>query len=193
MQHQAIMNGLNAIIQRSSYSKGFQPLLAYLKLISSQNTPSHLIDLMKLGELTGRCYRFVQSGDIDTYDDLIDQVAESLRQLGYRPVNGIFSSQEHALVGSSSVDPQNPYKPWTLLSGELTLEEVRKARELSRIMSVLPLYYRIPKAKGGNFPINVTLEQLDENGNTIRDPQPVDESLNPITHEKSENFPFRRD
>ena len=113
----------------------------------------------------------------------------------------VLTSQEHNLMASSGAertalaDPENPYKPLGLLYGKYTLEEIIAARERQKTSGAF-IFCGLeisgwPKDRPG---IKITLEPLDEGGNTIRDPQPLDDDMNIITgYRKTDEFPYRRD
>lgn len=132
------------------------------------------------------------------YDDTFLSILEDLQKweelLGYRA--NIRTLQEHRLIGSSgSFRDINPYTPLCLLKNpNMTLDEVRKARELERFSRAFLSCYIIPNYHQTDpSVVRVLLEPLDENGRTIRDPRPVDEYLNVITNfSKSDNFPYKR-
>ncbi len=112
----------------------------------------------------------------------------------------ILTSQEHLLGASSGagidcqVNRRDPYKPLGLLYGKYTLEEVRRAREDRKAIGAFIWNFEIPGLPETATGVTVTLEPLDENGNTIRDPQPLDENGVPIKdYRKTDYFPCKRE
>lgn len=194
MNYQGLVTRLEEIIQMSSEPEEFQGLRAYLERCFSSDIPSHKRRITDLSLEFAHRHRFVRPEDAAAYDSLRKQGIKLLENMGYR--SNIWTSQEHALGGSSGQVPTDPYKPLGLLDGTLTLEETRRSRELSRIAGASITFFEFPDT---TFPkdvlsITVTLEPLDDEGNTIRDPQPLNRNLQPITnYRKTGEFPYRRD
>ncbi len=113
----------------------------------------------------------------------------------------VLTSQEHNLLASSGaertapVNPKIPYKPLGLLYGKYTREEVIAAREQQKVSGAfLFCGLEIPELPKAHQGVTITLEPLDGKGNTIRDPQPLDEKMNLIAnYRKTDKFPYRRD
>ena len=193
MEHQELIQELNLIAKRSENQEGFSKLIDYINKCFSPDTPSHEIGTSRLGLEFQSCRDYVRPEDKESYISLDMQAINFLREMGYRTSSEILTPQEHNLFGSDVPKNNEPYKPFGLITGELTLEEAIKARELTKTsFAFTPKYYHI-KNHDEDF-VTISLESLDKDGNTIRDPQPLDENLNPISnYKKSDKFPFRRD
>ena len=96
--------------------------------------------------------------------------------------------QEHRLIGStvSKNFAEEPHKPLGILRGNLTIEEAQTARRLATFSSAIGRYFYLD-----GF-VAISLEQLNVDGNTVRDPQVLDDKLNPIATNYSDDFPARR-
>jgi stage V sporulation protein SpoVS len=110
--------------------------------------------------------------------------------------------QEHTLVGSTQnrSHASDPYKVIGVIEGNLTVDEAQEIRSEGKTMGGLAVYF----LNVGRTFVNMTLESLDEEGRTIRDPRIVsilikekgeyiDKEVNPDETKYSPNFPFRRD
>lgn len=102
-------------------------------------------------------------------ENLSDSLYKVIFDRGYR--EDILSHQEHRLTGSSgsgSTTNESPYTVGGILSGKLTLEEARRARDLVQYTEGYGNYWGV---KGW---VTILLPQIDEAGNTIHDPAVVD-------------------
>ena len=125
-------------------------------------------------------------------------------EMGFLPERLIRTIQEHKLIGSSfDRHPEvyeKPHRPNGLHTNELNLEEVKRARELQGRAFAFATYFEDPPESvfvedARNY-VWVTLEPLDENGNTVRDPQlvaVVEKKLVAVETKYKPNFPFRRE
>ena len=158
------------------------------------DTPSHEIFLGKVYRIThrGGLSHLIKREDQNRYEKLVEQVEQILIQRGYRYTDYYLTSQEHRILDPSAphVCEDEPYKPVGITKGELTVEEAKRARELARYSTALEHYFCMEK--DGRV-VKFSLEPLDENGNTIRDPQVLDDMLNPVPTQYSDDFPFRRE
>lgn len=192
MAAETLIRCLEEIIQRTSNPEEFAGFRSYLEKTFSSDTPSHERGIMDLNIKFICRFRSINPIDADIYDSLRKEAIAILEGMGYR--TDILTSQEGALLGSSNQDSKNPYKPIGLLDGRYSLEEVIRARELAKISGTFGYFFEEPKSPDTLKGFNITLEPLDANGNTIRDPKPLDENLNPIeNYRKSAKFPYRRD
>jgi len=146
-------------------------------------TPTHLLSMNKWNNLLRIID--VPPGKEEEFSLLEDAVKEILHHRGYR--ENIYTYQEHQLFGSTvSEYSSRPYVPIGVICGEMTVEEVSYARSLEKIFLASGYYF------GGELLVNVSLEPLDKEGNTIRDPVLLDDSLAPVHTVYAENFPCRR-
>lgn len=184
---------------RSENPEGMQQLKEYLEQCFDPHIPSHLINIENL-YTTAPSALDVNPEDRSDYTRIIREISEHLRRIGYRTLQSILTHQEHILIGSSDAVPSNLYTPFGLISGEYTLAEIRKARQLQRVYPIyIDGFYRLlVSGTVPGFPecsCVVTLEPLNDKGMTARDPRPVDKHLKPLparVWKKTENFPFRR-
>ncbi len=98
-----------------------------------------------------------------------------------------YTPQEHFSMGSTGYEAFEPYIPVGIQRGELDLEEavhVRRVLGFYRIQ-MTGKYFGLDVLKG---PYRISLEPLDENGNTVRDPMPLDTD----DFHYSADFPNRR-
>lgn len=99
--------------------------------------------------------------------------------------------QEHMLMGSTVNEERykkEPYKPLYIVDGTKTIEQVRESRKLMKVCNALGDFF----CKEGHF-VTMKLENIDEEGNTIRDPRLVDRQTDElIPTEYSDDFPCRR-
>jgi len=133
-----------------------------------------MLALVKLGRETGRRYDSV---------DLVTPQELALLQSG-RGAEGIFPTK-------------NPYKP--VAFEKLPTVDIGRLRSQrsSRGWNAQSLYFGLDENVDygiGTGIVRVTREFLDNKGNTLRDPRPLDAGMKLITaYTKSANFPFRRD
>ena len=70
----------------------------------------------------------------------------------------------------------------------MSVEEANRARELARRQTALGVYF----VNVNDDFVQVSLEPLDVEGNTVRDPQLLDDDLNVLPTIYSDDFPYRR-
>ena len=187
----------NIVIKEEKDSEALRELKERLIKYSSPETPSYErrwrgMSVDVINTLAKMKYRHTEE-----LSSIIDDLQKWEESLGYR--SNILTAQEHYLEGStpSSVGV-DPYIPLCLLENkDITLEEVRTARELQKFTRVYVSFYIIP-----NFDVIFThkssvirtyLEPLDNNGRTIRDPTPVNNNLKIIEKfGKTNDFPYKR-
>lgn len=119
----------------------------------------------------------------------------------------VLSTQEMCLIGQGLQKEhkeynkyyKQPYKLGRIIQGKLTVEEARKKRATRTHSLAFAKYFGLevhPNSENpkGRYFVNISLEPIDKNGNTIRDPKPLDKSLKLISnYQKSKDFPFKRD
>lgn len=173
--------------------------------IFDKKTPTFAISLKQTDALAFLSFYKAMSSfhppSVGNLDMLFKGLSGVLLQRGYRL--NILTTQEHALSGSSKFDAYQFYIPLGLLQGKMTLDETRKARELQLFSGALAAYY--PSLPVEDFYLTVRLETLGSDGRTLRDPRPISicpppeiQSLGQLTlggleHQKSDNYPNRRD
>lgn len=122
-----------------------------------------------------------------------DEAFAAAQEADLHGSKSVRSPQEYALIqsarGEEGISPTNePYKIMALTSGA-SLENVQLAR--SRIRpKALGCYFEL----GADF-VRISVEPIDGEGNTVRDPVPLREDetpMNPREYKYSANFPFRR-
>jgi len=117
---------------------------------------------------------------------------EELHGRGYR--NNILTHQEHLLLGSSGSGKnpnarEFPYTVGSILSGDVTVEEARKARELESPCGALPSYWGIEGEGLGEM----MLPPIDDRGVTLHDPVLIRVEGREVHVEKlADNTSYRR-
>ncbi|OGM01817.1 hypothetical protein A3K72_03385 [Candidatus Woesearchaeota archaeon RBG_13_36_6] len=166
----------------------------YLDKCFDPNTPSHEIFLGEVYRIThrGELSHLIKREDQNRYEKLVEQVEQILIQRGYRYADYYLTSQEHRILDPSAphVCEDEPYKPVGITNGKLTVEEAKRARELARYTTAFKRWFCMQE--DGKL-VKVSLEPLDKDGNTIIDPQVLDDMLNPVPTQYSDDFPFRRE
>ena len=182
----------------------------------SSATPSYRMEygraamvVLKLGDLT----RDRQ----EEWLSLAADIEAVLYARGYRSKGDIMTAQEHKLIGSSHAGVNDTrtdrmrYTPLGILTGNLSIDEVRRARELSAVIDNYPFNAYFVAGNNGTRPMKgmLSLEPLDGNSMTMHDPRPIDKekfednfwsrkklvevfSLAEIQMEKMVDFPFAR-
>ncbi len=178
--------------------------------IFDPKTPSYQLSIM------GMASEFIKHGfhvpgtEMGAYSGLIVRLQQVLIGLGYR--EDISTYQEHTALGSTTGNyAKTPYTPIGVLEGKLTIEDARQARILEVTTAVFAANYGL---NGGVGYTHVSLEQLDDAGNSVRDPRPVDVGKLPAAYrafraghmtfgqmldacaipaQRAPDFPFRRD
>ena len=192
-----------------------------LKHYFDPNTPTHerisggMIS-NTIGFMTGLYNRKLHK---DFILNLMDDMVEFENFMGYRRLMDIVTLQEHSLLGFGkeshpldsgehyTVKNINPYLSSGLIKKSsifkerypFSLEEINKARELAKYTNANPFFYGLESNEELRNPkspqyIYVTLELLNDLGETVRDPQPIDQNLQIIkNYNKNKHFPFKRD
>ncbi len=104
-----------------------------------------------------------------------------------RGIAATYTPQEHLSMGSTGCEDMEPYKPLGVQEKEMTIEEadyIRRVLGFYRIQ-MTGKYFGLNVLKG---PYRISLEPLDENGNTVRDPRPIDTD----DFRYSDDFPNKR-
>jgi len=166
----------------------------YVESCYDPNTPSH--NISRIGAMTSIMNLHTYFPDRNAFfkkaEPLIERVMEHLADLGYR--EDISTYQEHKLVGSTQWREysKNPHKPIGVMKGDLTVEEANRARGLERFQGALRYYFGIEEDID-KFLVNISLEPLDADGNTVRDPRVLDDRLEPVPTSYIPDFPYRRE
>ena len=155
-----------------------------VETIFDRSAPSFAISLEDIrlfvfsAQTTFRLFKLPETpGQIPLMTELsgvCESLCDVLFQRGHRRLSSLMTRQEHALMGSG-VDVPDPYIPVGFVTGKLSLEETRLARERRGFfpglidffiglegrseLSILEMYLRC------------TFEPLDEHGRTARDPR----------------------
>lgn len=153
----------------------FGGLFPLVEKIFDPKTPTYELSPSKINREFCQYGRpgHIASSEVDAYAALLDNLTAFLIERGFR--HGITTPQEQALLGSSEwLDyPNSPYTPVGILKGALSVKEAQAARELSMRddANIHMFVLAIPWAE--SF-VPITLEQLDSEGTTVRDPRPID-------------------
>lgn len=140
-------------------------------------------------------------GDLQAIDEqltaLMLDADKRLRQSQLRfDITDLITPQEYALLqsgrGADGIGKElhtNPYKPMILRENPSTsIAAVNAQRAKRDAYGGWGLYFGL-----GEKLIKITLEPLNEKGETVTDPRPLDERLQPVApYVKSPNFPFAR-
>lgn len=153
------------------------------------NTPGHLI------KFNGFKHTIDDWGNIDTsnrelYEWILNEIYEYHLSKGFLSTADYLTTQEQMVIGGTPTidDCDEPHKPLGLIIGEHNIEKINRAREVQ-----IAQYHGVGYYFGLDEPfVWMSLELLDEEGNTIRDPIPLDDQLKPILSEYRDDFPFRR-
>ena len=206
----AIISEVRRIAKKSGSATEFEGVEALVDKIFDSKTPTYRISTgatLVNALFGGGLVQLLPEDEKSTYTELLKSLVAVLEERGYREGPDIASFQEHRLIGStqSVKHTETPYVPIGILDGKLNVQETRKARELAVMRSVFASYYSLEE---GTM-VQVVLEPLNGNGETIRDPRILDmakldaalatlpfaEALDTATiiAQRSADFPFRRD
>lgn len=125
---------------------------------------------------------------------LLNQVRFEANKAGNIETYLLLTTQEHALAGSTVPIPDNisAYLPVSCSFGQLTIEQAKKGRNIqfvSRTTGVSYFGLQGELAILSPFYTYYLLEPLDEKGNTVSDPQPIDfNKLNSLAFESPAKF-----
>jgi len=163
-----------------------EKVLGYVAKCLDSDTPTYNVSPLGLQNAFS-LYRSVPEEHQQRFEEIIDEVGKKMHQRGYR--EDYQTWQEHTLIGSTvwREYEKEPHKPIGVIKGDLSVAEAQKARELARRQNAFGNYF------GLDDMVSISLESLDENGNTIRDPRVLDDALNPIATNYSVDFPARRE
>lgn len=193
-----IYRALDAILNRVEYSPLIENFRFYFLDCIDPNTPSYKRNLVKLIRMHfDNTQKDIVDEDLNKFIKLRNDAETWLKSVGYR--YGTHTGQEARLVAGTIKDEysKDPYKPTGLIDGYSSLEEIHKARNLERCFGAsIGLNHFYELLEGFNIKIvrGYSLEPLDKEGNTIKDPRLLDQDFNEIPGLKKTNkFPFRRD
>ena len=174
----AIMRGANPTDAKASFE--------FVAACLDPNTPSHLLSLHQIARETFKYFHQVEPQDQARLEEIADQVDRVLRERGYR--EDILTYQEHTLLGSTVwiKYAEQPHTPIGIVTGKLSVDEANKARQLSKIHSAFGHFFGASE----NL-VPISLELLDANGITMRDPQLLNKNLEYVTAKQSNDFPFK--
>ncbi len=192
---------LNVLRQSNDYRREDEQAIQdfrYVSLCLDQRTPPHEILFGRLGNNIGYlCSDFGKALEVET------EITALLRERGLVNTGLLETPQEHGLGGTPSYK-LDPYIPTgvqgddrgIIQPGTLSIKEAGKARALQVRTTARSDYFIDPSANcfADWVPniVYVTLEPLDENGRTVRDPRLIDNELNVVETRYADNFPFRR-
>src|SRR3989344_324979 len=164
----AIMRGANPTDAKASFE--------FVAACLDPNTPSHLLSLHQIARETFKYFHQVEPQDQARLEEIADQVDRVLRERGYR--EDILTYQEHTLLGSTVwiKYAEQPHTPIGIVTGKLSVDEANKARQLSKIHSAFGHFFGASE----NL-VPISLELLDANGITMRDPQLLNKNLEYVT------------
>ena len=165
--------------------------ISFLRSALTGELPSHQVSL---GDLPFRMVatRILSREELAGAERLRGVAEEILRDKGYRSNIEMLTAQEHALVGSSlperliPVVATQPYTPLGIIGGSCSVEEVEVARRLRRGLSCMlfpdDLYDGISEDQADKLFNNsyLLLENLTDEGITVRDPRLADTDFNLI-------------
>jgi hypothetical protein len=97
--------------------------------------------------------------------------------------------QEHVLAGRPICDMYKriPHKPVGVIDGRLKVEEAAQLRHEKGRMAAQGRYFGMPGTS-----VQVSLEALTIEGETKRDPRVLNERMEPMNTNYSDDFPYRR-
>lgn len=142
------------------------------------------------------------SGELDK---LATNLVKTGRETGRRYDSmDLVTPQELALIQSGTEGAKNisstsnPYRPFAFgRFKNADVANVMAQRAKIGFRSAHSFYFGLDVKRDygiGKGYVRITSEPLDDKGNTIRDPQPLDEKMQIMAaYTKSANFPFRRD
>ncbi len=179
---QRIMNKVDRLTASDSSLEPLRPL--FNEYLSTGN-----IGAMKFG---GEVGGILQTSGIDESNPVYAEVIDAAKEAGIYSPQNVKSPQEFALLQSDRGEEGigsfkgEPYQPFALVMGA-ALEDVREARNRTK-----PRAWASYFGVEGDF-IRISVESIDSEGRTIRDPIPLQEDGTPRSEFKySANFPFRR-
>ncbi len=165
-----------------------EEILKYFIKCLDSDIPSDKILLTKI-KSAYNLYPSIPKDKQERFEEIIKYVLDEMIKKGYRA--DYRTPQEEKLKGSTEdmKTTEDIYKPIGITNGTLTIKEARRARELAKVQTSFGLYFNLAATPH----VRSSLESLDKDGNTIRDPRLVDENFNPIPTTYSDDFPGRRE
>jgi hypothetical protein len=187
------LNTLERIFDNNAGDMQIMHALDFFRRLENPETPTHSISLSRFYISKAHLFRRV-NGSRTLVEDVMERYESILYEIGYR--QNINTAQEHALIGSSEWKDylDEPYTPIGLIKGSLTLEEVSKARGLLKGHSAIQDYFEVSPEDlvCDNFSIMIKLEDINEEGRTVRDPRICGLDFTPRMTIYKPNFPFLR-
>ena len=187
MDNQLLDEFKEILTQVSGYRLGDIPrALTYVSKIFNPDTPTHELSRIKTVTQVMKFYHSLPPTEQQKLDSIQEQLLAILHERGYR--DNILTYQEHQLIGSTVWIGYsgNPFKPIGLVEGELTIPEANTARLLEKCTAAEGEFFDIPQET-----VRISLEQLDPEGNIIRNPRLLDDMLNPLPETRyNPEFPY---
>lgn len=158
--------------------------------ISDPAVPTHELhyrDLIQVPYVSAK----LNGPDHAEFNDLFAEVRQHMESLGYR--QDILNLNEHMLKKSSLHGDNLDSKPYLvrgIVHSQLTLEEAKCARQLEKFFLAYGDFFNIKEET-----VKASLEPLDENGYTLRNPrlvEVVDSEVRPLPTTYNVTFPFLR-
>jgi len=157
----------------------------FVKTLFDPSTPTYKFSLRIDGEYLDVSYDPASRYLLNTiaFGKIITETREVLKSRGYLEPVIIWTGQEHKIIGSSpgkAGEDVDPYVPIANFKHIRPLEEVIRARELSLVIPKVDImlasftYIIHGKLSGNPAHIAISLEPLDKDGKTIRDPRAID-------------------
>ena len=216
-QKQAVkqLKAIEALIKSNPKAdKDFACLSGLVECIFNSKTPSYALHLEQasIGAYL-QFGRLLPEASLPQFESFLGGLRGVLLKKGYRWSSLIITTQEHELIGSTTDDTPDVYVPIGLLRGELTLDEVKKARNLRLYLTPLALYYLLDD----HTSVTALLEKLGPDGRTMQDPRLIHPyytlhageifssrkyeklvefgsqlKLDGLPHQKSDDYPYPR-
>ncbi|MCX6769504.1 MAG: hypothetical protein NT051_02370 [Candidatus Micrarchaeota archaeon] len=139
--------------------------------IFDKKTPYFELSVVELFRVAGKVSIFN-----DKWSEIEKMINAVLFNRGYRESADFTTIQEHRLAGGTppgnNFEAENKYVPVGVLNGKLTINEAQRARELAAVMRICRVAY-------ADNPLEsiASLEPLDGNGMTMRDPRLLDRKI----------------
>ncbi len=197
--------------QTQNFERVYKTLLDALyasQRVYDPNTPSHELSFQLVNNLRALTHH-INPQDEELLYEISDAISDRLSEMGYRSSDAN-TYQEHILIGSTEWIEYSkwPHRPIMVIrdSAKVVVKdgkqkcaiikqpspeiiaEAQKARQLARYMGARGKYFGLQELF-----CTITVEPLDEKGDTVRDPQLVDsESFQNLPFTQSEDFPFKR-
>lgn len=175
-----------------------------IESIFDPRTPSFRLGFRELRSnliVAGSIWSHIPQDDRPALTELHDELVSILHTRGYRKLSHILTLQEDLLRGASHPGEgiTTEHVPLGILGGDITPEEARKARELQGCVNTLFSYHDLPDDSPlivDEVWLPVSLEPLNSNNETERDPQVVrivgDSLVTVPGIAQAHDFPFSR-